>query len=220
MKSLFVVVARQPCRPTQMLVLVPEDRQEGGAGNGQMHGCNRCQRSICWDAAAAIPLHLQVEALSALCKAFRDIHCTVLMDHLLLAIKGSSVLMIQACLLAGFGSVCTLATLIWPFFEGVAVMGVIFPLFVMVACEADPRLALQRCECLCLLHVSALHPQSIPSIPAGLKIACASASSAQPYRDLKSVQSSRNPDDNLGSKERSLAYLDDVPCQSKLQPQS
>ncbi|KAK9840173.1 hypothetical protein WJX74_004779 [Apatococcus lobatus] len=47
---------------------------------------------------------------------------------------------------AGFGSVCTLATLIWPFFEGVAVMGVIFPLFVMVACEADPRLALQQCE--------------------------------------------------------------------------
>ena len=47
---------------------------------------------------------------------------------------------------AGFGSVCTLATLIWPFFEGVAVMGVIFPLFVMVACEADPCLSQQRRE--------------------------------------------------------------------------
>ena len=39
---------------------------------------------------------------------------------------------------AGFGSVCTLATMYWTFFKGAAIMAIIYPLFILVACKSDP----------------------------------------------------------------------------------
>ena len=33
---------------------------------------------------------------------------------------------------------CTLATMYWTFFKGAAVMAIIYPLFILVACKSDP----------------------------------------------------------------------------------
>lgn len=38
----------------------------------------------------------------------------------------------------GFGSVCTLATMYWTFFKGAAIMSIVYPLFILVACKSDP----------------------------------------------------------------------------------
>ena len=63
------------------------------AENGLMHGCNKCQGSICWDKAAAA-VQLQVERPAEVRKVFSDMHSMVLVAHLLLATRSSSVLMI------------------------------------------------------------------------------------------------------------------------------
>ena len=33
---------------------------------------------------------------------------------------------------------CTLATMYWTFFKGAAIMAIIYPLFILVACKSDP----------------------------------------------------------------------------------
>ena len=40
--------------------------------------------------------------------------------------------------LAGFGSLCVVPQLVFPFLVSEAIMGMAFPLFVLMACEADP----------------------------------------------------------------------------------
>ena len=40
---------------------------------------------------------------------------------------------------AGFGSVCTLATVAWPFFTSAAVVALLYPLFILIAGDADPK---------------------------------------------------------------------------------
>ncbi|CAL5224378.1 g7054 [Coccomyxa viridis] len=38
----------------------------------------------------------------------------------------------------GFGCVCTVATCAWPFFKQAAIMNMMYPLFILVACKSDP----------------------------------------------------------------------------------
>ena len=33
---------------------------------------------------------------------------------------------------------CTLATIHWPFFSGAAILAMIYPLFILIACDSDP----------------------------------------------------------------------------------
>lgn len=33
---------------------------------------------------------------------------------------------------------CTLATMYWTFFKGAAIMAMVYPLFILVACKSDP----------------------------------------------------------------------------------
>jgi etoposide-induced 2.4 mRNA len=40
---------------------------------------------------------------------------------------------------AGFGSVCTLCTVFCSFYVGAALMAVMFPLFILIACDTSPR---------------------------------------------------------------------------------
>lgn len=40
---------------------------------------------------------------------------------------------------AGFGSLCIIPQLLFPFLLSEALMGMAFPLFVLMACESDPR---------------------------------------------------------------------------------
>jgi len=42
------------------------------------------------------------------------------------------------CCCAGFGCVCTVATCAWPFFKQAAIMNMMYPLFILVACKSDP----------------------------------------------------------------------------------
>ena len=45
---------------------------------------------------------------------------------------------------AGFGCVCTVSTCYWPFFTQAAVIAMIYPLFILVACKSDPLAAYKR----------------------------------------------------------------------------
>ena len=45
---------------------------------------------------------------------------------------------------AGFGCVCTVSTCCWPFFTQAAVIAMIYPLFILVACKSDPLAAYKR----------------------------------------------------------------------------
>lgn len=44
----------------------------------------------------------------------------------------------------GFGAVCTLATVPTSFYVGAAVMAVLFPLFILMACDTSPRDHMQQ----------------------------------------------------------------------------
>lgn len=50
----------------------------------------------------------------------------------------------MCCGVAGFGSVCTVSTCYWPFFTQAAVIAMIYPLFILVACKSDPLAAYKR----------------------------------------------------------------------------
>lgn len=50
----------------------------------------------------------------------------------------------QWAFLGGFGAVCTLTTVAAPFYVGAAVMAVLFPLFILLACDTSPRDHMQR----------------------------------------------------------------------------
>ena len=45
---------------------------------------------------------------------------------------------------AGFGCVCTVSTCYWPFFTQAAVIAMIYPLFILVACKSNPLAAYNR----------------------------------------------------------------------------
>ena len=50
----------------------------------------------------------------------------------------------------GFGSLCIIPQLLFPFLLSEALMGMAFPLFVLVACEADPQARYEEGDhCLC-----------------------------------------------------------------------
>jgi len=40
--------------------------------------------------------------------------------------------------------VCTLATMYWTFWKGAAIMAMVYPLFILVACKSEPLRAYQR----------------------------------------------------------------------------
>jgi etoposide-induced 2.4 mRNA len=42
---------------------------------------------------------------------------------------------------AGFGSVCTLVTVFCSFFSGAAILAAVYPLFILIACDAEPHQA-------------------------------------------------------------------------------
>ncbi|KAK9917318.1 hypothetical protein WJX75_003111 [Coccomyxa subellipsoidea] len=44
----------------------------------------------------------------------------------------------------GFGCVCTIATCLWSFFIQAAVMAMVYPLFILVACKSEPLRTYQR----------------------------------------------------------------------------
>ncbi|CAL8463691.1 g3225 [Coccomyxa elongata] len=44
----------------------------------------------------------------------------------------------------GFGCVCTIATCLWSFFIQAAVMNMVYPLFILVACKSEPLRTYQR----------------------------------------------------------------------------
>ena len=76
--------------------------------------------------------------------------------------------------LAGFGSLCVVPQLVFPFLLSEAIMGMAFPLFVLMACEADPNAQYQAgisgmamC-CHCALHQLDLFMENKirPSCPA------------------------------------------------------
>ena len=53
----------------------------------------------------------------------------------------------MTCLIvAGFGSLCIIPQLLFPFLLSEALMGMAFPLFVLVACEAEPQAQYQEGE--------------------------------------------------------------------------
>jgi etoposide-induced 2.4 mRNA len=39
----------------------------------------------------------------------------------------------------GFGAACTLPALVLPYYQGAAVMGLLFPLFILLAADASPH---------------------------------------------------------------------------------
>ena len=45
--------------------------------------------------------------------------------------------------MAGFGSVCVASTSLWSFWVGAAIMAMVYPCFILIACPSDPR-ALQQ----------------------------------------------------------------------------
>lgn len=45
---------------------------------------------------------------------------------------------------SGFGSVCTLATVAFPFFTSAAVVALLYPLFILIAGDADPKPAYKQ----------------------------------------------------------------------------
>lgn len=47
---------------------------------------------------------------------------------------------------AGFGSLCIIPQLLFSFLLSEALMGMAFPLFVLMACESDPRAQYQKGE--------------------------------------------------------------------------
>ena len=44
----------------------------------------------------------------------------------------------MSCRFAGFGFPCVILTVLWPFHVGAALCNLLFPIFVLVACESDP----------------------------------------------------------------------------------
>lgn len=50
----------------------------------------------------------------------------------------------KANVVAGFGSLCIVPQLFCPFLLSEALMGMAFPLFVLMACESDPRAQYQK----------------------------------------------------------------------------
>jgi len=44
----------------------------------------------------------------------------------------------------GFGSVCTLGTVFCSFFSGAAILAAVYPLFILIACDADPHQAFTK----------------------------------------------------------------------------
>lgn len=56
----------------------------------------------------------------------------------------------QLSVYAGFGSLCIVPQLLFPFLLSEALMGMAFPLFVLMACESDPRAQFEQgkpCTC-------------------------------------------------------------------------
>lgn len=54
---------------------------------------------------------------------------------------------------AGFGSLCIVPQLLFPFLLSEALMGMAFPFFVLMACESDPRAQYkQGKQCAPVLH--------------------------------------------------------------------
>ena len=45
---------------------------------------------------------------------------------------------------AGFGSSMVATTMVMPFYEGAAIVGVLFPIFIVTATDANPREAYQQ----------------------------------------------------------------------------
>lgn len=66
----------------------------------------------------------------------------------------------------GFGCVCTIATCLWSFFIQAAVMAMVYPLFILVACKSEPLRTYQRgpyCLPYALGMFCVLHPANVLS---------------------------------------------------------
>ena len=59
----------------------------------------------------------------------------------------------RGCVYVGFGSLCIVPQLLFPFLLSEALMGMAFPLFVLMACESDPRAQFEQgMQCTPVLH--------------------------------------------------------------------
>ncbi|KAK9836350.1 hypothetical protein WJX81_007690 [Elliptochloris bilobata] len=64
----------------------------------------------------------------------------------------------------GFGSVCTLATMYWTFFKGAAIMAIVYPLFILVACKSDPLRAYREVAAAEAAAGRRLRTQRVPEV--------------------------------------------------------
>ena len=72
--------------------------------------------------------------------------------------------------IAGFGSVCTLATLRWSFFSGAAFLAMIYPLFILIACNSEPMREHRKGTC--LGHICHLKHRFVTIVQTMVTVGC------------------------------------------------